>query len=203
MRKVIFALIFFLLVLSFHSKVLAQTSTPAPKLRQELRQDVKDFRQNVKEDVKNSGIKPTGFNQKLCEAHIQVAKLRESSMAKRANNMNKRLDKIVSMVDTYYTNKLVPQGKIVENYDALLADVNAKKAALDPKVVKVQSDSASLTCENQAARTQFQTFRTDASALISSFKAYRQSVITFVQAVRKASGENVTMSPTLSPEGEN
>jgi uncharacterized protein YoxC len=200
MRKIIFALIFFLLVLSFHSVVFAQTATPTPKLRQELRNDVKDFRQNVKDDIKNSKLaKPSGFNQKLCEAHVQVAKLRESSMSKRAGNMSKRLDKIASMVESYYTTKLVPQGKTVSSYEALVSDVNAKKAALDPFVAKVQSDSSSLTCTNDSAKSQFQSFRTDATSLLSAFKAYRESVINLVQAVRGASASS-NLTPTLTPE---
>lgn len=202
MKKAIFALIFFFLALvPIHSKVFAQTATPTPHLRQELRQDVKDFRQAVGQDIKNSTATPSGFNQKLCGAHVQVAELRESSMSKRAGNMTTRLDKIASMVENYYTTKLVPAGKTVSNYDSLVSDVNAKKAALDPLVSKVQSDSTALTCTNGAARGQFQNFRTDASSLLAAFRAYRLSVINLVQAVVKVAGSSSPIvSPIPSPE---
>jgi len=206
MKKAIFALIFFLLAfVPIHSKVFAQTATPTPHLRQELKQGVKDFRQQVvKDDIKDlkpSGVKPTGFNQKLCDAHVKVAGLRESSMSKRAGNMTTRLDKIVSMVENYYTTKLVPAGKTVSNYDSLVSDIAAKKAALDPLVSKVQSDSTALTCANGEARGQFQNFRTDATSLLAAFKAYRLSVINLIQAVAKVAGSSSpAVSPIPSPE---
>jgi hypothetical protein len=199
MRKTLIFPIFILLFVGFHSQVHAQTATPATHLRQELRQDVRDFKKDVRKDLKPTGPKPSGFNQKLCEAHVKVTQLRESNLAKRASNMQTRLDKIAALVENYYTTKLLPQGKTVSNYDSLVSDVNAKKAALSPLVSKVQSDSEALTCDNGAATSQFQTFRTDATALITAFKAYRQSVINLIQAVRSASGETA-VSPTVTPE---
>lgn len=198
MRKILILPIFILLFVGFRAPVHAQTATPAPHLRQELRQDVKDFKKDVRQDLKPTGPKPTGFNQKLCEDHVKIAQLRESNLGKRAGNMQTRLDKIATLVETYYTAKMVPAGKTVGNYDALVADVNAKKAALIPLVTKVQSDSTVLTCDNDAAKTQFQTFRTDAAALIASFKAYRLSVITLIKAVISANGANVTVTPEIT-----
>lgn len=198
MRKTVVFPIFILLFMGVHSQVHAQTATPTTHLRQELRRDAMEFKKDVRQDLKMTGAKPTGFNQKLCEAHVKVAKLREAQLGKRAANMQKRLDKIATLVQTYYATKLVPQGKTVSNYDALVSDVNAKKAALTPLIAKVTADSGALTCENGQAKTQFQTFRTDAAALIAAFKAYRQSVISLIQAVRSANGGS--LSPTLTPE---
>ncbi len=188
----------FLLLFAAHSSAYAQTATPTPRSGQ-LHQNVKDLKQAVRQDLKNSGASPSGAKSAMCAAHIQVAKLRTGALAKRASGMQTRLDKIATMVEAYYTNKLVPEGKNVATYSALVADVSAKKAALSPLVTKVQSDSDALTCDGDNAKGQFVTFRTDATALISAFKAYRLSVINLVQAVRKASGVTGNISPTLTP----
>lgn len=206
MRKVLIFPIFILLFVGFHSSVRAQTATPS----QSPEVIINGHKTRVINDSSEEFIKgldqrkklaPSGFNQKRCEAHVKVAGLREKSLAKRASNMQKRLDKIVTLVKSYYTTKLVPQGKTVSNYDTLVSVVDAKKAALAPLVAKVQTDSEVLTCEDDQAKTEFQTFRTDATALISAFKAYRLSVIDLIQAVRKANGSvSPSLSPTLTPE---
>lgn len=199
-RITVLLFIFFLLLLSLHSRVLAQTATPSPRLGQQFRQDVKDVRQVVKQDasaIKN-GVATGAAHQKLCEAHVGLAKTRELALGTRGFLMKSRLDAIVTMVENFYTNKLVPQGKTLSNYESLAGDVNTKKAAMAPLVDKVKSDSSTLTCTNDKANGQFQTFRTDAQALISAFKAYRQSVITLVKAVRGVAGVS---SSSASPSG--
>ncbi len=200
MKKSVIIPVFILLFVGFHSQVHAQTATTTPRLRQELRQDVKDFKKEARiNGASPSGVNQSGVNQRLCEAHVKVAKLREASMGKRASNMKLRLDKISALVETYYTTKLMPQGKTITSYDVLVSDVNTKKAALSPLVDKVQADSNSLTCDGDQAKTQFQTFRTDAAFLIAAFKAYRLSVINLIQAVRSASGE-ASVTPSATPE---
>lgn len=193
-------IIFFLLLLSFHSRVNAQTASPSPRLGQQFRQDVKDVRQVVKQDAAalKNGVATGAAHQKLCEAHIGLAKTRELALGTRGFLMKSRLDTIVTMVENFYTNKLVPQGKTLSNYGSLVSDVNTKKAAMLPLVDKVKSDSSALTCTNDKANGQFQTFRTDAQVLISAFKAYRQSVITLVKAVRGVAG---TSSVSATPSG--
>lgn len=205
MRKAVYALsalIIILLFLSFRSNTFAQTATPTPRLRQELRQDVKDFKQEVRDDVKNSGASPSGIRQKLCEDHVGNAKRRILGLGTRGFDMKLRLDKIVTIVENFYTKILLPKGKIVTNYDALVADVAAKKAAMAPLVDKVKADSSVLSCDNGKASTDFQTFKTDGQALISAFKAYRLSVITLVKAVKLAAGEDLSPTPSseITPE---
>ena len=198
-------IIFFLLLLSFHSRVNAQTASLSPRLGQEFRQDVKDVRQVVKQDASNArnGVATGAAHQKLCEAHLGLAKTRELALGTRGFLMKSRLDAIVVMVENFYANKLVPQGKTLSNYNSLVGDVNTKKAAMSPLVDKVKSDSSSLTCASDRAAGQFQTFRTDAQALINAFKAYRQSVITLVKAVKGVAGTSsgsATSSGSTTPE---
>jgi len=191
---IIFILVF---LLSVKSQAYAQTATPTPGVRHQVGQNV--FKTGLGQGIKEVSGTPSKFNIKLCEAHVKVAKLREAALAKRASNMQTRLDKIVTMVEAYYTNKLVPEGKSLATYNSLVSDVATKKAALSPLVTKVQTDAEALTCDGGQAKAQFVTFRTDATSLIAAFKAYRLSVINLVQAVRKASGVSGNLTPTVSP----
>lgn len=123
-----------------------------------------------------------------CEVHRKVINLRQTNIVTHTKNVQDRLGKLVVAVENFYTQKLVPQGKTVANYDALVADVNAKNTALTTALDKVKADTDGLTCEKDQARGQFATFRTDVQSLIKAVKDYRQSVIQLFQAVKKAAG---------------
>lgn len=213
--KVIFISIFVLSIVFYsHSKVLAQDTTtndttttisPTPTFRpgQELRKDVKDFRQTIKQDVKSrtNATNSSTFKQKACEEHIKVIKIRQSNIAKKSLAMQKRLDNISTLVQKYYTEKLIPQGKIVSNYDVLVSNINTNKTALIPLIDKVKADSTGLSCDKDQQRTQFQTFKTDWQALLKGFGVYRQSVIDLLKAVKGVIGEK-TGSATSSATPE-
>lgn len=202
------------LVFSLHSRSFAEDSTtsakstPAPtlRLRQELRNDVKEVRQDVKNDIKNkladkASSNSSTFKQKACEQHIKVIKIRQLNIGTRGLTMLKRFDRISSAVQKYYTEKLMPAGKVVPNYEGLVTYTNEKKAALQPLIDKIKTDSNNLTCDASTNKAQFETFKTDAKALLEGVKAYRDSVIVLVKAVRTAA-EEVNNSATQSATQE-
>lgn len=123
-----------------------------------------------------------------CEVHRKVINLRQTNIITHTNNVQDRLGKLVVAVENFYTQKLVPQGKTIANYDALVSDVGAKNTALTTALDKVKADTDGLTCEKDQAKGQFATFRTDVQSLIKAVKDYRQSVIQLFQAVKKAAG---------------
>ena len=205
--KKLLASLFLSLVLLFslgfvlNSKVLADdpTATPTPRLKQVIRQDIKDVRQDINSKLPAKGASPSGVRQRLCDLHLKNVKDREVSVGTRGLIMLTRFNAISTAVENYYTNKLVPAGKTISNYDALVADISTKKAALQPLVDKVKADSSVLTCDGGRATGQFKTFRTDAQALLQGLKNYRQSVINLVKAVR-AIAPNDQLSPTPTVE---
>lgn len=208
--KVISVSIFTLvLVFSLHSKSFAEdsatgtNSSPTPTLR--LRQEI---RQGVKNDIKDkfadkASSNSSTFKQRACEEHVKVIKIRQLNIATHALLMQKRFDSISAAVQKYYAEKLVPAGKIVSNYDALVADVNTKKAALSPLIDKVKADSTGLSCDKDQQRTQFQTFKTDWQVLLKGLGVYRQSVINLVKAVKGVvKEEDSSASSSAAPEAE-
>lgn len=139
-------------------------------------------------NVTNKATRASEFKQNACETHVKVINLRQKNIIAHAERIQNRLTKLTNAVKAYYTEKLVPQGKTVANYDSLVSDVTAKEALLVAALEKVKADTNGLTCEKNQTKTQFAAFRTDAQALFKTFKNYRQSVLQLMQAVRKTAG---------------
>lgn len=100
----------------------------------------------------------------------------------------KRLDaytKIAERVEKFKTDK----GLSVTNYDALVSDVNAKKAAAQAAVDTLSADKGQLpavACGEGHGKPLVEKFRTDLKAEQAALKAYKDSIKTLIQAVKAA-----------------
>lgn len=128
------------------------------------------------------------LKQAACEVHVKVINLRQNNIVSHTQKIQDRLGKLVVAVEKFYSEKVISQGKSVVNYDALVADTVAKNTALTTALDKIKTDTATLTCEKDQAKTQFTTFKTDMLVLNKAIKDYRLSVLQFMQAVKKAAG---------------
>lgn len=173
----------FALLFVFNSHVNAISSTNTLK---------KDFAESRKlassEAVTDRASKASEFKQTACEVHVKVINLRQKNIIAHAERTQNRLVKLTSAVEKFYTDKLVPQGKVVANYDSLVSDVVAKQASLTAALIKIKADTDGLTCNKDQAKTQFTAFKTDMQSLLKTFKDYRLSVLQLMQAVKKAAG---------------
>lgn len=140
------------------------------------------------EAVTNKATRASEFTQNACEVHRKVINLRQKNIIAHAERTQNRLGNLTNAVIKYYTEKLIPQGKIVANYNSLVSDVTAKHALLTEALDKIKADTQGLTCEKNQAKTQFTTFRTDMQTLLKTFKDYRLSVLRLMQAVKKTAG---------------
>ncbi len=206
MQKIVRGLFFgFLIVSAFlvysRSQAQAITSASSPgQLQKNLKSDFKKFATTA---AVPKATRASELAEKACEVHVKVIKLRQGNIASHAAKVEERLNKLTLAVEKYYTEKLVPAGKILPNYDALVADVSSKQAALDPLIEKIQADSEGLTCDKNQARGQFTTFKGDIQKLLKAFKDYRLSVIHLMQGVKSIAGreENNEASSSAS-EGQ-
>ena len=130
------------------------------------------------------------FAQTACETHVKVIKIRQGNIITFAERAGNRLNKLTLAVEKYYTDTLVPQGKIVPNYDSLVSDVSSKQAALTPLIEKLKADSDGLTCDKNQAKSQFATFRNDMQSFLKAFKNYHLSVLKLMQAVKRVAGDS-------------
>lgn len=144
--------------------------------------------------------------QKLTEAKLKVCQNKEAAMQKRNDQLTKtaesmltKFDSIATRVENYYTDKVVPNGKIVSDYDALVADIATKKSAVQTNLDKASADAAAFNCTSNDPKGQLTQFRTDMQAVKQGLKDYRTSIKNLIVAVRSVTGTTENRSnPTTN-----
>jgi len=135
---------------------------------------------------------------KVCQNKESAIQKRNSQLAKMAEDMLTKFDGIATKVETYYTSKVVPSGKTVPNYNALVADIATKKSAAKTALDKANTDATAFKCTSDDPKGQLTLFRVDMQAVKSALKDYRTSIKNLIVAVRSATGtaQSTTNSTT-------
>ncbi|OGY22299.1 MAG: hypothetical protein A2126_03930 [Candidatus Woykebacteria bacterium GWB1_45_5] len=142
---------------------------------------------------------------KVCQKKQAGIKKRSQSLARRANLITNRFDRITTRVKEYYTNKLGSKGVTIENYDQMVADIATKKEAVDVALKKAESTAKDFSCDSDNPKGQIQAFRQDMINVIRALKEYKKSVINFLVAVRtkakniKAPTATGSATPSAAP----
>ncbi len=135
---------------------------------------------------------------KVCQTHERNIKNRSDHLQSLVNKMLTNFDKSATRIENYYTQKLVPQGKTLSNYDSLVADIAAKKALVTTDVEKAKTDIADFSCTTSTnPKTDLTTYRTDMQTVKKDLQNYRTSIKNLIVAVRGLVGES--SSPSASP----
>jgi len=130
---------------------------------------------------------------RACEARQDAVKNRMMSLTNLATNIEKVFDSIATRVETFYTDKVLPSGKTVSNYDALVAAIAAKKTVVDTDLASAQTMVNEFSCTTGSPRTLLTQFRVDMQKVKSDLKDYRTSIKNLIVAVRP-------LAPEASPE---
>lgn len=145
-------------------------------------------------------VSSDGGRLKSCEARQESLIKRAEKLLERATKMQEKFDKIALRVETYYTEKVLPEGKVVSNYDALVADIAAKKALVGAALTKAQTDADNFTCDGATVKDQMTQYRKDMQGVIKALKNYRTSIKNLIIAVRSVNGEaHSEKTPSPSP----
>lgn len=157
-------------------------------------------RVGAKVETKREALSVKRDEQKLkaCQTKEKVIKTRLANLVRVTQNMGEKFTKITDRVKTFYADKVVPKGGIVANYDALVADVNAKKAAADAALATAKANGESFSCTSSDPKGTLTQFRKDMQAVKRALKDYRTSVKNLIVAVKQALGE-VKSSPSPTP----
>lgn len=131
-----------------------------------------------------------------CEARQDAVKNRMDSLVKLVTNMEEKFDAIATRVEDFYTNKVLPTGKTVANYDKLVADISAKKDVVTKDLTDAQTKVAAFSCTADDPRGLLTQFRIDMQKVKSDLKNYRTSIKNLIVAVHKV---GPTPSPEVSP----
>lgn len=161
------ALLFSIVYLIFVPHTFAQAASPSAKSAQKL---------------------------KVCQVHERNIKNRLDSLIRLVTNQETKFGSIAAKVENHYTTKLVPKGEVLPNYNNLVADIGAKKNAVDSDLNAAKTDAAGFSCNVSDPKAQLTTFRKDMQTVKKALKDYRKSIRNLIVAVR-------TLNPSPSPEG--
>lgn len=141
---------------------------------------------------------PAGLSQfalRACQARQDAIKTRMMSLTRLATNIEMVFGSIAVRVEDFYTNKVVPSGKSLGNYNALVADIATKKGIADTDLASAESLVNSFSCTSDDPRGLLTNFRLDMQKVKSDLKDYRTSIKNLIVAVR-------TLAPAASPEAK-
>ncbi len=135
----------------------------------------------------------TELKLRSCEARQDAIKTRMNSLIRLVTNMEEKFDAIAQRVKDFYTSS----GKTIPNYDALVADIQAKKDVVSTDLAKAQADVDAFSCTGDDPKGILTTFRLDMQKVKSDLKAFRTSIKNLIVAVR---GLAPTPEATGTPE---
>ncbi len=155
--------------------------------KDEIKERVQDRIDNLKEKFE---ARLEEKKKKICERVEARINKRSDRLVTRAERMTDRFDKIADKVKDYYTDKLVPKGVTIDNYDALVADIATKGAAVDEVVATAKAAISEFDCDGDSPKGVLSLFRGDMKTVITALKDYRTSVVNLLVAVR-TKGKNI------------
>lgn len=123
-----------------------------------------------------------GRKLKACQEREQRIEATMNQMTKRGENHIAVFTKIADRVKAFYTEK----GRTAENYDVLVAEVDAKKLAAEEAVAGAQSVSEVFSCDSDNPKIASMEFRDAHKAQVSALKEYRTAVKNLIVAVKSA-----------------
>lgn len=170
------------------AKKLAEQRKEAEKRRLEaLKKTQEQEREALKKRSEAEKKKAEEAKEKFkaaCENRRESFKTRMENISERAGRHVSRLESITERVDAFKTTKNLT----VENYDALLADVENKKALVETLAEAVKQQAEAFTCgeEEGEAKANLSTFKDALEQEIDALKAYKTSVKNLIVAVKTA-----------------
>ncbi|MBI3385571.1 hypothetical protein HY031_00635 [Candidatus Gottesmanbacteria bacterium] len=156
---------------------------------------------------KPSGL-PIQAQNHLTEAKLKACQARENGIRQRSTrlvdlvtNTETKFETIAKRVEDYYTNKQVPSGKIVSNYNNLTSDIQDKKTAVQVALIKVhQYEALNFSCSASDPKAQMSQFRTDMQTVKKTLQDFRISIKNLIVAVHSVTGETERANPSVSPK---
>lgn len=140
---------------------------------------------------------------KLAAAKLKSCQHREKAINNIMTRISDRGQKqltlfgtIATRTETFYTTK----GKTLSNYDALVADVNAKATAAQTVVSSTSTAGSGFTCDGTDPKAFVGAFKTSLKAEITALKDYRTSVKNLIVGVKSVQG-TTTSTDNKTPKG--
>jgi hypothetical protein len=133
---------------------------------------------------------------KRCEAKQKAI---TNIMARISDRGQKQLDlftTIAGRVQTFYTEK----GRTLDNYDALVADVEAKREAAQAVVDEIKDADTTFDCSGENPKGVVEGFKTSLKEEIAALKEYKTAVRNLIVGVKSAQSTQTTESTSGGAE---
>jgi hypothetical protein len=132
---------------------------------------------------------------KLADAKLKACEKRQEKITNIMTRMTERAEKRVVLFDTiaertkrFYVNK----GKVLANYDALVSDVDDKKAAVQAHIDTAKSTRAAFDCNGEDPKGTVDNFKATAETGRDALKAHRTAVKNLIVGVKSVQSTTVT-----------
>lgn len=139
--------------------------------------------------------------ERLDAAKLKVCENREKHITTTMTNLTTRgtdhlavFTKIADRVEAFYTSK----GKTVANYDTLVADVNAKKAAVETAIASAKASGTTFSCTDPNPAMAAQQFKDAHAAVVKALQDYRTAIKNLIVAVKSVQSDATTSTSTDS-----
>lgn len=160
----------------------------AEERKQAAQEKAAEAKAKAQAKVEEAKQRLEGQKLKACEAREKRIAATMEQMAKRGENHVAVFTKITDRVKAFYAEK----GKTVDNYDALVATVDAKKAAAEQAVASAQSVGGVFSCDSDSPKIASDQFRAAHQSQVAALKEYRTAVKELIVAVKSAQAQTVS-----------
>lgn len=160
------------------------------------RERAETAKSRAQEKVTQAKERLEGAKLKACEAREKRITQTMEQMSKRGTHHIEVFSKISDRVQAFYTEK----GRTVENYEALVADVAAKKQAAEQAVANAQAVGSVFSCDSDSPKIASLEFREAHKTQVAALKEYRTAVKNLITAVKSAQSQ--AAAKTEGPSNE-
>jgi len=146
-----------------------------------------------------AAIRLEGKKLEACQKREQSIKQRIDRLNSFVENMLEKFDAIAERVKEYYLTKVEPGGKTLANYDALVAQVDESKTAVNDALAQAKLNAEEFDCEGDDPKGMMEQFKTDMLAVKQALKEYRTAIKDLIVGIRSLTGK--TQSGTAGTPG--
>ena len=159
------------------------------KKREAAKQEFEAKRQAAKNNLEAAKQRLEENKLKICQEHEDKINNHMDAIAERGQKKIDLFSTIADRTKTFYLSK----GKVLSNYDELVAAVDAKKAAAQAAVDTVISSSVTFDCDGDDPKGTAGEFKTKVKTMNDALKEFKTAVknlIVGVKSVQSTEGED-------------
>jgi hypothetical protein len=127
------------------------------------------------------------------EAKVLACQDREGGIKERSERLVQNVETILHTFEgialrtqNHYENTTLPSGKVVSNFNELIAEISAKQQAVTPLVAKAREDINSFGCTTQDPKAQLEQFNNDMTAIKQGLQEYRNAIRNLILSINAA-----------------